>query len=111
MASPLLSRGRKHRYSIPAQSSQILPKRRPRVLGRRPLYPSVTRATTDSGITATTCSCGLFEAEASDLEREDHTSQGLLEQHQQADGSVFIPDVLRPYMSGIERISAAAKGL
>jgi len=42
---------------------------------------------------------------------EEHTSQGLLEQHQQADGSVFIPDVLRPYMSGIERISAAAKGL
>jgi len=35
----------------------------------------------------------------------------ILEQHQQADGSVFIPDVLRPYMSGIERISAAAKGL
>jgi seryl-tRNA synthetase len=35
----------------------------------------------------------------------------ILEQHQQEDGSVFIWDVLRPYMSGTERISVAAKGL
>ncbi len=28
----------------------------------------------------------------------------LLEQHQQADGSVTIPEVLRPYMGGIERL-------
>src|SRR3954465_8526744 len=111
MASPLLSRGRKHRYSIPAQSSQILPKTRPRVLGRRPLYPIrdtryhrpwdhrndlYLRALRGGGV-------GSREG--------DHTSQGLREKPQQADGSVFIPDVLRPYMSGIERISAAAKGL
>ncbi len=30
----------------------------------------------------------------------------VLENHQQADGSVVIPDVLRPYMAGAERISA-----
>ena len=30
----------------------------------------------------------------------------VMENHQQADGSVLIPDVLRPYMGGMERISA-----
>ncbi len=30
----------------------------------------------------------------------------ILEQHQQADGSVRIPEVLRPYMGGLERIQA-----
>jgi len=29
----------------------------------------------------------------------------ILENHQQADGSVNIPDVLRPYLGGLERIS------
>ena len=29
----------------------------------------------------------------------------VMENHQQADGSVLIPDVLRPYMGGMERIS------
>jgi seryl-tRNA synthetase len=29
----------------------------------------------------------------------------LLENHQQADGSVLIPEVLRPYMGGVERIT------
>jgi seryl-tRNA synthetase len=28
----------------------------------------------------------------------------ILEQYQQADGSVRIPDILRPYMGGIEQI-------
>ena len=28
----------------------------------------------------------------------------ILENYQQADGSVVIPDVLRPYMGGLERI-------
>ncbi len=31
----------------------------------------------------------------------------VLENYQQPDGSVMVPDVLRPYMGGIERISAA----
>jgi len=30
----------------------------------------------------------------------------VMENHQQADGSITIPEVLRPYMGGIERISA-----
>ena len=30
----------------------------------------------------------------------------VMENHQQADGSILIPDVLRPYMGGMERISA-----
>jgi len=29
----------------------------------------------------------------------------ILENHQQPDGSVTIPEVLRPYMGGMERIS------
>ena len=29
-----------------------------------------------------------------------------LENYQQADGTVTIPEVLRPYMSGLERLSA-----
>ena len=29
----------------------------------------------------------------------------LLETHQQADGSVRVPDVLRPYVGGLERIA------
>ena len=31
----------------------------------------------------------------------------VLENYQQADGSIIIPDVLRPYMNGLERIEAA----
>lgn len=31
----------------------------------------------------------------------------VMENHQQADGSILIPDVLRPYMGGMERIAAA----
>ena len=33
----------------------------------------------------------------------------LLEQHQNADGSVTIPEVLRPYMGGVERLEPKAK--
>jgi seryl-tRNA synthetase len=32
----------------------------------------------------------------------------VMENYQQADGSIAIPDVLRPYMGGIEKIPAAA---
>ncbi len=32
----------------------------------------------------------------------------VLENYQQADGSVVVPDVLRPYMGGLERIAAGA---
>ena len=35
------------------------------------------------------------------------TMIAILETYQQADGSVIIPEVLRPYMGGLERISAA----
>ena len=35
------------------------------------------------------------------------TLVALLENHQQADGSVHIPDVLRPYMGGLDRIGPA----
>jgi seryl-tRNA synthetase len=31
----------------------------------------------------------------------------VLENYQQADGSVVIPDVLRPHMGGLDRIAAA----
>ena len=31
----------------------------------------------------------------------------LVENYQQADGSIVIPEVLRPYMGGLERIEAA----
>lgn len=34
----------------------------------------------------------------------------LLETHQQADGSVRVPEVLRPYLGGLEVIEAPAKG-
>jgi seryl-tRNA synthetase len=34
------------------------------------------------------------------------TLVALLENYQQADGSIVIPEVLRPYMGGIERIEA-----
>ncbi len=34
------------------------------------------------------------------------TVVAILEQYQQADGSIFIPEALRPYMGGAERISA-----
>lgn len=37
------------------------------------------------------------------------TLLAVLENYQQADGSVIIPDVLRPYMNGAERISPAVK--
>ncbi|MBJ7418289.1 MAG: serine--tRNA ligase, partial [Niveispirillum sp.] len=30
----------------------------------------------------------------------------VLENYQQADGSILIPDALRPYMGGLERIAA-----
>jgi seryl-tRNA synthetase len=36
------------------------------------------------------------------------TLVAVLENYQQADGSVIIPEVLRPYMGGLERLSAAA---
>jgi seryl-tRNA synthetase len=29
----------------------------------------------------------------------------ILENYQQADGSVMVPEVLRPYMGGLERIT------
>jgi seryl-tRNA synthetase len=32
----------------------------------------------------------------------------VLENYQQADGSVVIPEVLRPYMGGLERLAPAA---
>jgi seryl-tRNA synthetase len=32
----------------------------------------------------------------------------VLENYQQADGSVVIPEVLRPYMGGLERLVPAA---
>jgi seryl-tRNA synthetase len=36
------------------------------------------------------------------------TLVAVLENYQQADGSVLIPDVLRPYMGGLERLKAGA---
>ena len=36
------------------------------------------------------------------------TLVAVLENHQQADGSVIIPEVLRPYMGGLERLTPAA---
>ena len=30
----------------------------------------------------------------------------VLENHQQADGSILVPEVLRPWMAGLERIAA-----
>jgi seryl-tRNA synthetase len=37
------------------------------------------------------------------------TLVAVLENYQQADGSVVIPEALRPYMDGLVRISAAKK--
>jgi seryl-tRNA synthetase len=34
----------------------------------------------------------------------------VLENYQQADGSVIVPPVLRPYMGGIERLTPPARG-
>jgi seryl-tRNA synthetase len=36
------------------------------------------------------------------------TLVAVLENYQQADGSVVIPEVLRPYMGGLERLTPAA---
>ena len=33
------------------------------------------------------------------------TTAAVLENFQQADGSIIIPEVLRPYMGGLERIT------
>ena len=33
------------------------------------------------------------------------TLVAIIEQYQQADGSVVVPEVLRPYMRGLERIT------
>ncbi|NOZ95367.1 MAG: serine--tRNA ligase [Acidobacteria bacterium] len=38
------------------------------------------------------------------------TLVAVLESYQQADGSVLVPEVLRPYMGGLERISPEAEG-
>jgi seryl-tRNA synthetase len=32
----------------------------------------------------------------------------VLENYQQADGSIVVPDVLRPYMGGLEKLSKVA---
>ena len=32
----------------------------------------------------------------------------LLENHQQADGSVYVPPILRPYLGGVERLTPVA---
>jgi len=37
------------------------------------------------------------------------TVSAILENYQQADGSVVIPEALRPYMDGLERISTSKK--
>ena len=34
------------------------------------------------------------------------TLVAVLENYQQADGSVLIPDILQPYMGGLEKLSA-----
>jgi seryl-tRNA synthetase len=34
----------------------------------------------------------------------------IVENYQQADGSVVIPDALRPYMGGLERIVTEPRG-
>jgi len=38
------------------------------------------------------------------------TLVAILENYQQADGSVIIPEILRPYLYGVERITAKVKG-
>ena len=35
------------------------------------------------------------------------TLVAVLENYQQADGSIMVPDVLRPYLGGLERITRA----
>ena len=35
------------------------------------------------------------------------TMVAVLENYQQADGSILVPEVLRPYMGGLERIEKA----
>jgi seryl-tRNA synthetase len=60
-----------------------------------------------------------YRRSAGDKPRHVHTLNGsglplgrtlvaIFEQYQQADGSILIPQVLRPYMGGLERIAAAA---
>jgi seryl-tRNA synthetase len=62
-----------------------------------------------------------YRAEARSKPRFLHTLNGsglavgrtliaVLENYQQADGSVMIPEVLRPYMGGVERIGPEADG-
>ena len=34
----------------------------------------------------------------------------LLENHQQADGSVHVPEALRPYLGGLELLEPVARG-
>ena len=31
----------------------------------------------------------------------------VMENHQQADGSIMVPEILRPWMGGLERVAAA----
>jgi seryl-tRNA synthetase len=60
-----------------------------------------------------------YRVAAGDKPRPLHTLNGsgvaigrtivaILEQYQQADGSVVVPEVLRPYMGGLERIQGSA---
>ena len=46
-----------------------------------------------------------------ELEVSHAENKELLEQLQQADGSVIIPEVLRPYMNGMEKIEVPQKVL
>ena len=57
-----------------------------------------------------------FGAEANDLATLNNTVVAsprsliaILEQHYQEDGSVIIPEVLRPYMGGLEKIEIKSK--
>ena len=36
----------------------------------------------------------------------DDSVVAILENYQQADGSIIVPEVLRPYMGGLDRITA-----
>jgi seryl-tRNA synthetase len=38
------------------------------------------------------------------------TLAAVIENYQQADGSVIVPDVLRPYLAGAERVTAEGSG-
>jgi seryl-tRNA synthetase len=84
---------------------------------------------TDSWLEVSSCSTfGDFQARRAELRFKEkggkpqflHTLNGsglalprcliaLLETYQQADGSVTIPPVLRPYMGGVERIAPPAR--